>query len=92
MDSQAERACVESDEISRSNETKRRDREFPREFRRRAFAWEEVVVCVFHRDPWLGGRFTQAVARDVAAGGPMDTRRAPQTKTARTRGPLNATL
>jgi len=59
-DAMLERGCVESDEISRSNETKSRDRElFPVT---RGFGW----------------RFTHAEARDVAAGGPLDTRRAPK--------------
>jgi hypothetical protein len=44
----------------------------------KAFACKKFVACAFHRAPWLGGKFTRFAARDVAAGGPMDTRRAPQ--------------
>jgi len=43
----------------------------------KAFAVEENGAFAFHRTQWLGGEFTWFAAWDVAAGGPMDTRRAP---------------
>jgi hypothetical protein len=74
----AERGCIESDEINRSNESEHPNWKFPPahfEVRLRVRGHREMhsSPCSFAR-----GRFTRLAARDIAAGGPLDTRRAPQ--------------